>query len=287
MADPRESHPDNAPGDFFIDTTCIDCPICRQAAPGIFGDVPDQAVVARQPSGSDELLRTLIGLVSCPVGSIGSHAPVDLGPAIAALPEPIEGGVHWCGFASPDSYGAQSYLIVRSDGNVLVDSPRFAGPLVRRIEDLGGVSLIYLTHRDDVADHEKFHRHFGAERIIHEAETGGDLRAVERPLSGDGPWELAPDLEVIATPGHTEGHTVLHYRRQYLFTGDHLSGDGRGALRASRAYNWYSWEMQVESIRKLAGLSFSWVLPGHGRRHHAEPERMRQDLATLLKRFAE
>ncbi len=49
--------------------------------------------------------------------------------AIAALPERIDGEVYWCGFASKDSYGAQSYFIRRNDGNVLVDSPRYAAPI--------------------------------------------------------------------------------------------------------------------------------------------------------------
>ena len=49
MADSSLAHPDNAQGEFFIDTTCIDCPICRQTAPAIFGDGPGQALVIRQP----------------------------------------------------------------------------------------------------------------------------------------------------------------------------------------------------------------------------------------------
>jgi len=44
----------------------------------------------------------------------------------------IAGEVFHCGFHSAASFGAASYLIVRPQSNVLVDSPRFAGPLVRR-----------------------------------------------------------------------------------------------------------------------------------------------------------
>ena len=285
MADSSLAHPDNAQGEFFIDTTCIDCPICRQTAPAIFGDGPGQALVIRQPAGSDERLRTLMALVSCPVGSIGSRSPVDVRPAMEALPELIGGGVYWCGFASRNSYGAQSYLIKRPTGNVLVDSPRFTGPLVKQLERLGGVSMMFLTHRDDVADHEKFRRHFGAERVIHEDEAHGDLRTIEQHLTGEGPWTLASDLEAIATPGHTKGHAVLLYRREFLFTGDHLSGDGKGGLRASRTYNWYSWDKQLESIEKLIDTEFSWVLPGHGYRYHAPPERMGQELADALEKL--
>jgi hypothetical protein len=37
--------------------------------------------------------------------------------------------------------------------NVLIDSPRAASPLLKRLEALGGVSKLFLTHRDDVLDY--------------------------------------------------------------------------------------------------------------------------------------
>jgi len=37
MADPKLAHPANVPGEFFVDTNCINCPTCRQIAPAIFG----------------------------------------------------------------------------------------------------------------------------------------------------------------------------------------------------------------------------------------------------------
>ena len=284
MADPKRAHEANVPGDLFVDSTCIDCPICREAAPAIFGDGPDQAIVVRQPSTPDERLRAAVALVSCPAGSIGSRTGIDVEAAIERLPEPIADGVHWCGFASKRSYGAQSYFIRRDGGNVLVDSPRFAGPLARKLEALGGVRFIVLTHQDDVADHERFRRAFCAERILHASEARGPLASVERKLEGSGPWALAPDLEILATPGHTRGHTTLLYRDEYLFTGDHLYADD-GRLSASRRFNWYSWEEQLRSIEKLLDRSFTWVLPGHGSRFHASREAMREELRACLSRL--
>ena len=40
------------------------------------------------------------------------------------------------GWAAESSYGARSYLVVRPRGNILVDSPRYAAPLVDRIAAL-------------------------------------------------------------------------------------------------------------------------------------------------------
>jgi glyoxylase-like metal-dependent hydrolase (beta-lactamase superfamily II) len=87
---------------------------------------------------------------------------------VASLPEAVtpDGSVLFCGYASESSFGASSYLIRRPEGNVLVDSPRFASPLVRRLEELGGVALMVLTHRDDVADQ------FSGDHLAFDPEAG-------------------------------------------------------------------------------------------------------------------
>ncbi len=65
-----------------------------------------------------------------------------------------------------------SYLIRHAAGNILVDSPRFAGPLVRRIEALGGIRAMFLTHRDDVADHQRFSDHLSWDPLNIRLRTG-------------------------------------------------------------------------------------------------------------------
>ncbi|MBI4054768.1 MAG: MBL fold metallo-hydrolase [Elusimicrobia bacterium] len=286
MANPHLAHAANVPGDFYVDTTCIDCPICRQIAPATFGDAPEQAVVVRQPASDEERTKALMALVSCPAGSVGNRAHVNTQLAVEALPDPIAEAVYWCGFASRDSYGAQSYFISRADGNVLIDSPRFAGSLVNKLEKLGGIRYMILTHQDDVADHERFRRHFGCQRVIHAADTGGSLKDAEQPLKGDGPWQLTPDLKLIATPGHTRGHIVILYRDTFLFTGDHLFWRKEvGGLDTSRLYNQYSWEAQIGSVEKLLDEPFTWVLPGHGYRFQADRETMREELVKAMARM--
>jgi glyoxylase-like metal-dependent hydrolase (beta-lactamase superfamily II) len=194
--------------------------------------------------------------------------------------------VYFCGFASESSYGASSYLIVRPEGNVLIDSPRFATPLVKRIEELGGVRLMFLTHRDDVADHEKWAAHFNAERILHRDDVSRSTANVERVLTGPEAAALDTDLLAIPTPGHTRGHTVLLYRNRYLFTGDHLWwSQPNDSLHASSNVCWYSWTEQTRSMERLAGYEFEWVLPGHGRRVHLSSSLMREQLASCIARM--
>ena len=49
MASLQHRLPENVPGDFFVDSTCIDCDTCSQLAPDIFRDHGDQCSVYRQP----------------------------------------------------------------------------------------------------------------------------------------------------------------------------------------------------------------------------------------------
>ena len=38
MAQRSQSHPDNVPGSFFVDRTCIDCGTCYEYLPWVFQD---------------------------------------------------------------------------------------------------------------------------------------------------------------------------------------------------------------------------------------------------------
>jgi glyoxylase-like metal-dependent hydrolase (beta-lactamase superfamily II)/ferredoxin len=271
---------ENAPGELFVDSTCIDCDTCRQLAPAIFAEGRGTSYVRRQPAGEAERLRALMALVACPTASIG--APWKAAEAARAFPERIDGPVHYCGYASEQSFGASSYLIERPAGNVLVDSPRAAGPLLSRLAALGGVRFMFLTHRDDVADHAAFRERFGCERVLHEADVSASTRGVELQRGGAEPWPLGPGLTVIPVPGHTRGSSALLVEERYLFTGDHLWADDDGALAMSRGVCWYSWEEQRRSLRKLLDFRFEWVLPGHGRRLHLPAARMRRAVERLV-----
>jgi len=282
--------PDNAPGEFFVDSTCIDCGACRVVAPLHFRRGRDGlSVVHRQPATEAEARRALMALVACPTSSIGTEPKRDAAAGVDAFPELLdaEAQVYFCGFTAESSFGATSYLVRRPDGNLLVDSPRAAGPLLRRLGELGGVRWMFLTHRDDVADHRRFRERFGCERILHARDVTSGTRDVERKLEGDEPWRLAEDLLAVPVPGHTAGSAGLLYRQRFLFTGDHLMGteDGSG-LVAGRDVCWYSWPEQIRSMERLLELRFEWVLPGHGGRFRAaSASAMRTELEELVARM--
>lgn len=285
MANLQQRLTENVPGDFFVDATCIDCDTCSQLAPEIFRDHGEQCSVHHQPETPAQIRQAMMALVACPTGSIGTQAKHDAHLGIDAFPMHLADNVYFCGFTSESSFGAWSYLIVRptqDGGNVLIDSPRFATQLVKKIEQLGGVHQMLLTHRDDVADHDRFASRFGCERIMH-ADDGARRFKVERVLEGDDEISLSDDLIVIPTPGHTRGHVVFLYRNKFLFTGDHLAwSTARQTLTAFRSVAWYSWPRQTESMQKLLSYDFEWVLPGHGMFHQDTTENMRYHLRSCI-----
>lgn len=274
MADPALRLPENVPGDFFVDSTCIDCDACRIFAPAVFGDGHDQSFVFHQPENDEELLAAQKALITCPTASIGSSRTARA--AIDALPELIDEDVYRCGYASESSFGAISYFL--RDGEILIDSPRFAGPLVKR---LGNVRRMLLTHQDDIADHAKFRERFGCERVMHFDDARG--RTFELMPRGQDPLDLGDGILMIPTPGHTRGHAVFLYREKCLFTGDHLAwSPTRGHLYAFRSACWYSWTEQIRSMERLLDYSFEWVLPGHGRPIRLTREEMHASLERCV-----
>jgi glyoxylase-like metal-dependent hydrolase (beta-lactamase superfamily II)/ferredoxin len=276
---------ENVDGDFYVDETCIDCDACRQIAPATFRDFGDYSIVYRQPETEEETQLALQSLVACPTASIGTTEKHNVRRAIDAFPKLMADQIYFCGFTSEASFGAWSYLVVRppeEDGNILVDCPRFSSQLVRRIEEMGGVSRMFLTHRDDIAEHASFARRFGCERIMHAADGARKL-SMERIVEGEDAVRLDDDLVMIPVPGHTRGHMVLLYKNKFLFTGDHLAwSPARETLTAFRTACWYSWPEQTRSMTKLLDYSFEWVLPGHGRIHHAAPAEMRSHLERCI-----
>ena len=285
MANIARRLPQNVPGNFFVDETCIDCDACRQIAPASFRDHGNQSSVYHQPETAEEIERTLMALVACPTASIGAINKRDVQIGIRAFPSLVAENVYFCGFTSERSFGAWSYLIRRPEeagGNVLIDSPRFAGPLVKRIGELGGIKWMFLTHVDDIADHAQFARKFGAVRIMHAADGARSL-GIEQVIEGEQVMRLDDELVAIPVPGHTRGHMVLLYRDKFLFTGDHLAwSTEKQTLTAFRDVAWYSWKEQTRSMPKLLNYRFEWVLPGHGRIHHDTPEAMHAHLVRCV-----
>jgi glyoxylase-like metal-dependent hydrolase (beta-lactamase superfamily II) len=147
---------------------------------------------------------------------------------------------------------------------------------------MGGVQLMFLTHRDDIADHAKFTAHFHCPRVMHQGDAAAGM-GIERVISGNNDVRIDDELVLIPTPGHTRGHQVLLYRDKILFTGDHLAwSPERQTLTAFRDACWYSWKEQTRSMERLLACRFESVLPGHGRIHHGTADEMHEHLERCV-----
>jgi glyoxylase-like metal-dependent hydrolase (beta-lactamase superfamily II)/ferredoxin len=275
----------NAEGDWFVDTRCIDCGTCRDIAPELFGAVHGYSVVIRQPRAAEPALtEAWLAAQACPTNSIGTlsrrRRPGRL------YPHEIEAGsgVFDCGYCSEDSFGASAWFVQRASGNLLVDSPRYTEALVGPIDVAGGIDHILLTHRDDVADAERWAQRFGARVWIHADDATAAPFATD-VINGD--VDVGPGVVAVPTPGHTRGSMVFLVDDCYLFTGDSLAwSHERHDLTAFRDACWWSWPDQADSLARLAERHrFAWVLPGHGGRVHDDPDLLHRRLQLLVERM--
>lgn len=85
MANFKDRVPENVPGPYYNDLTCIDCGLCPEIAPGIFKRQDDQgySYVHRQPATPEEIALAEEARESCPTESIGND-----GVSLELLPTP-------------------------------------------------------------------------------------------------------------------------------------------------------------------------------------------------------
>ena len=278
-------HELNAPGDWFIDTSCIDCAASREVAPGLIVARGGQSIFTRQPETDEELRMAWRARLLCPTASIHTEtrkaAPQNL------FPQELIPGIYRLGYNARSSFGAHSYLIRRPAGNVMMDSPRWTNALVAKLKAWGGLSDILLSHRDDVADAGRYAEHFSSNVWIHEWDHSG-ARFADKLIEGREPTEIAQDLLAVPVPGHAKGSVVYLYDGRAAFTGDSLALSHRdGNLTAFRQACWHSWPEQIESLRRLLAHSFEWVFAGHGGSGHFPAAEMRTRLAALIERMAQ
>ena len=172
----RERRSENVEGPFWVDETCIDCDACRWIAPATFHSSGAASAVHAPPATPEERHAALLALSACPTYSIHADdaSPGERAAAADAFPVSVPGtsAVFHMGHHDQRSFGAASYLILRpGEGNIMVDVPRWVPQLADRVETLGGLKFIFLTHRDDVGQHAQWAQRFGATRIIHGKEA--------------------------------------------------------------------------------------------------------------------
>ncbi|WP_042404001.1 MBL fold metallo-hydrolase [Streptacidiphilus carbonis] len=252
---------------WHVDQRCTNCDVARQLAPGLVAEVDGRSAVVRRPGTEAEERALHAAAFACHPRSIRHGAR---GPDSSLDPFPLRLAerVHLCGHNSPHTAGANSYLLRRPAGNLMmVDTPRWSTALAAKYAALGPVTDVLLTHRDHAAHGRQYADRFGARLWIHE----GDLAAApdaDTVLRGTEPTEIADGVVAQPLPGHTEGSVLYLADDTYCFSGDSFYWSRTlNDLAVAESVTWYSiTELAASLARTAPRLRFEWVLPGHGDR---------------------
>ncbi|MEU0809639.1 MBL fold metallo-hydrolase [Streptomyces sp. NPDC005970] len=279
------ARPDGGQNGWYVDDRCTNCDVARQLAPGLIGEAADgRSRVLRQPRDEAENRLLHTAAYACHVRSIRPPSR-RLDPELDPFPMALDGSVYLCGHNSTQTAAANSYLLRRPSGNVMVDTPRWSEALAERYEALGPVTEVLLTHRDHAAHGRRWADRLGARLWIHE----GDLAAApdaDRVLRGTEPVEVADGLVAHPLPGHTEGSVLYLADGRYCFSGDSLYWSRTTEdIEVVESVTWYSIEELAASLARSAPhLRFEWLLPGHGDRRRLPADEMARRLAGLTDR---
>jgi ferredoxin len=70
----QNKFPDNAPGAYYVDSSCYDCGLCVDINPKVFtrNRQKSYSFVALQPQDPKDISLTEDALITCPCGAIGN-----------------------------------------------------------------------------------------------------------------------------------------------------------------------------------------------------------------------
>jgi ferredoxin len=82
MAEKTERLAQNAAGAYYVDSSCVDCDLCRNTAPDFFKreDEIGMSFAYRQPSTPEELSLAEEARLGCPTESIGNDGIIESSP---------------------------------------------------------------------------------------------------------------------------------------------------------------------------------------------------------------
>lgn len=184
-----------------------------------------------------------------------------LAPGIwATRDEPLGGPANTCGF-----------LIEREAGNAFIYSCSAIEDYYEHLDELGGVSLILLNHRDEATRHvTTLADHYNAPVHTHKAEVeASKLRGVRNIVPHGPDTDLGGDIQAQHTPGHTPGATSYIYNNpndglRYIFPGDTFSNFTIDHF--DRVIGFHPYEENVDDMRqtleRLKDIDTDVIVPG-------------------------
>lgn len=141
--------------------------------------------------------------------------------------------------------GQRALLVQTPGGNVLWDCTSLLDDgIVRRVEELGGIAAISVSHPHFYSSMVEWAEAFDAPIYLHAADREWVMRPSDRVVFWEGETrELGPGLTLVRCGGHFEGSAVLHWA---------AGAEGRGALLSGDT---------VQVIPDRAHVSFMYSYP--------------------------
>jgi hydroxyacylglutathione hydrolase len=156
-----------------------------------------------------------------------------------------------------------TYLLRRSEGNILFGTKEDAAPFARELRSMGGVQSILLGDR-----HHALPESVAFARSMGTVLTASDIEAKALRAAGVEVGQalahertaLAADLEIIPTPGHTRGafsYLWTNAKKRYLFIGDTLvPQNGAWEIYVNKPNR----PLMARTLRLLATVKFEVIL---------------------------
>jgi hypothetical protein len=168
---------------------------------------------------------------------------------------------------SRETLGGTAYLIVETEGNILLDCPIWDQTTQDFLVNQGGVNSLFITHRNGIGKKVREMQTFlNCEVIIQEQEA-----------------YLLPEIAVTSfqeefkfntldyglwTSGFSPGSSCFYYHNHggVLFTGRHLLPNQKGEILPLQTAKTFHWPRQLKNVQKLISRfnsnSLNYICPG-------------------------
>jgi glyoxylase-like metal-dependent hydrolase (beta-lactamase superfamily II) len=172
-------------------------------------------------------------------------------------------------FAFPpnrDTLGGTAYLIVRNEGNILVDCPALDQTNQDFWRSHGGVRWLFLSHRGAIGKAVEIQQILGCKMLIQEQEAY--LLPGLTVTTFNQEFMIDQKVQAIWTPGHSPGSSCLYYQELggVLFSGRHLIPNEQGAASLYRTAKTFHWPRQIKSLtllqKRFTAETLQYICPG-------------------------